>query len=103
MYSRLSSNNHDKVDGSFKSEEAWEDDNGRTLFIVPICDHRITQATRQFDMTSCDEIFGWDYSESEGRAWYGKIHDLVMSFILLNAYPEVYDYIRQYNKSYSKL
>jgi len=64
-------------------EDIWdEEDNNRSLLIIPIHNERITQATNQYHLISNNEIYGCEYSEQEGRAWYGKIHDYVMSFLL---------------------
>lgn len=64
-----------------------EDDNNRSLIIIPIHNNRITQATSQPYLTSSSEIYGLEYNE-DGREWYGKIHDYVMSFILFYNYTE---------------
>ncbi len=93
LYSWLSFNNHEAIDGTFDPEDVHRGEEGRSLVIIPICDDRITQATDEYHMTSNDEIYGWPYSENEGRHWYGQIHDMVMSLILVNSYPEVYDHI----------
>ncbi|TKC07481.1 hypothetical protein [Pedobacter frigoris] len=93
LYSWLSFNNHDIIDGTFDPEDAYRGDEGRSLVIIPICDDRITQATDEYHMTSNDEIYGWPCSESEGREWYGTIHDMIMSLILVNTFPDVYDHI----------
>jgi hypothetical protein len=82
LYSWLSINDHDKLAGDFDEEDPWEKEEDRQLFILPIYHDGTTQATKHFEMTSNDDIYGWEYSDSEGRAWYGKIHDYVMSFIL---------------------
>lgn len=92
LYSWLESNNHDKVAGSYDEEDPWLKE-GRTLLIIPICENRITQATDQFHLISNEEIYGWPYSESECRAWYGQVHDLIMSFILMGAHSEIYDQV----------
>ena len=39
-------------------------------------------------MTNNDDLYRWEYSESEGRAWYGNVLDYVMSFILFYNYEE---------------
>lgn len=118
LYSWLSANNHDKIsnkiqleslrqrikagekpppgadwDGLMKSlqeeteEEEWNEED-RTLLIIPIHNDRITQATDQYHMKGYETEYGWDYSEKEGRDWYGKIHDYVMSFILFYNFTE---------------
>ncbi len=116
LYSWLSSNNHDKISNKSKlenlqqriragekppagadwdslietwqeSEDEWDEEN-RTLIIIPIDSKRITQATGQYELISNDEIYGWEYSDQEGRAWYGKIHDYVMSFLLFYNFTE---------------
>lgn len=121
LYSWLSSNNHDKISNKSKledlqrrikagetpppgadwdsymrdlqdDEDSW-DEESRTLIIIPIHSDRITQATNQYELTSNDEIYGWEYSEREGRAWYGKIHDYVMSFILFYNFTEAETHI----------
>lgn len=79
LFSWLSFDNHDKINGTFDTHGS---NYGRELLILPIDKHRITQATNQYELTSNNEIYGWEYSESEGRAWYGKIHDYVMSFLI---------------------
>jgi hypothetical protein len=84
LYSWLSMDRHDQLAGTFDADEPWRNPEERTLLIIPNCNDRITQATDQFHMVSNDEIYGWDYSESEGRAWYGKIHDYVMSYLILD-------------------
>jgi hypothetical protein len=84
LYSWLSMDRHDQLTGTFNPDDPWRNQEERTLLIIPICDDRITQATDQFHMVSNDEIYGWEYSESEGRAWYGKIHDYVMSYLILD-------------------
>lgn len=84
LYSWLSMDRHDQLAGMFNSDEPWRNPEERILLIIPICDDRITQATDQFHMVSNDEIYGWNYSENEGRAWYGKIHDYVMSYFILD-------------------
>lgn len=73
---------------SLESEEKDGNDNDRTLIIIPIHIDRITQATKQYELISVDEIYGTEYSDREGRAWYGKIHDYVMSFLLFYNYTE---------------
>lgn len=73
---------------SLQEEEDEWDANGRTLIIIPIHKDRITQATEQYHMKGYDTEYGWDYSEKEGRDWYGKIHDYVMSFILFYNFTE---------------
>jgi hypothetical protein len=89
LYSWLSSDNHDRI---LNKEEVW-DDEGKTLIIIPIHDERITQATHQYELISHNEIYGWEYSNREGRAWYGKIHDYVMSFILFYNFTETETHI----------
>jgi hypothetical protein len=70
-------------------EDIWDnDDNNRSLIIIPIHNERITQATDQYHLISNSEIYGWEYYEQEGRAWYGKIHDFVMSFLLFYNFTE---------------
>lgn len=82
LYSWLSTNDHDKLIGDFDEEDPWERDEDRQLFILPIYQDGTTQAAKHYEMTSNDDIYGWDYSNAEGRAWYGKIHDYVMSFLI---------------------
>lgn len=82
LYSWLSINDHDKHSGDYNAEDPWEKDEDRELFILPVYQDGTTQATKRFEMTNNDEIYGWAYSSAEGRAWYGKIHDYVMSYIL---------------------
>ena len=82
LFSWLNMNDHDKLSGSYDPEMAWENDADRQLYILPIYQDGTTQATGHFEMSNNDEIYGWEYSTSEGRGWYGKIHDYVMSFIL---------------------
>jgi len=82
LYSWLSINDHEKHSGSFDTDMPWENDDDRELFILPIYQDGTTQATGRFEMTNNDEIYGWEYSTAEGRGWYGKVHDYVMSFIL---------------------
>jgi hypothetical protein len=84
LYSWLNMDKHDQLAGTFDPEDPWGNKEERTLLIVPICNERITQATDQFHVVSNNEIYGWEYSESEGRAWYGKIHDYVMSYLILD-------------------
>ena len=93
LYSWLSYNNHYSIAGTFDPEDIYRGEQGRSLLIIPICGDRITQATEQFCMTSNDEIYGWPYSENEGRHWYGQTHDMIMSLILVNSYCEIYDQI----------
>ncbi|MBI3234603.1 MAG: hypothetical protein HYZ42_11275, partial [Bacteroidetes bacterium] len=110
LYSWLSANNHDRISNKSQlenlrqriaagenppqgadweslmnnlseDEELW-DEESRTLIIIPIHNNRITQGTRQLEMIGNDEQFGDDFSSRELRAWYGKIHDYVMSFLL---------------------
>ena len=83
LYSWRSVDNHAKISGDFNEEDPWGNEKERTLLIIPFCDDRITQAANQYELTSNDEIYGWEYSAQEGRSWYGKIHDYVMSFLLL--------------------
>ncbi len=112
LFSWLSYNNHDKISNksqlenlerriksrekppqgadwnslmkTLKENDIWdkETNKNRSLLIIPVSFDRITQATNQYELTSNNEIYGWEYSESEGRAWYGKIHDYVMSFLI---------------------
>lgn len=93
LYSWLSMNEHDKLANSFDEEDPWENDEDRELLILPIFNDGTTQGTKFYEMTNPDEIYGWEYSESEGRAWYGKIHDYVMSFILFYNYTETETHI----------
>lgn len=76
LYIWLNYDNFDKRRGTF--EYSWEEDEQRELLIIPIYYNEITQATKEFEMISNSE----EYSEQEGRCWYGKIHDYVMSFII---------------------
>jgi hypothetical protein len=82
LYSWLSTNDHDKLMGDFDEQDPWDKDEDRQLFILPIYQDGTTQATKHYEMTSNDDIYGWEYSNAEGRAWYGKIHDYVMSFLI---------------------
>jgi hypothetical protein len=84
LYSWLNMDSHDQIAGTFDAEASWGNREDRMLLIIPVCDERITQATDQFHMVSNDEIYGWEYSKTEGRAWYGKIHDYVMSYLILD-------------------
>lgn len=83
LYSWLAHNEHDKLSGSFDEEDPWERDEDRTLLILPIFHDATTQATIHSELTGYDEEYKWDYSDADGRAWYGKIQDYVMSLILL--------------------
>jgi len=78
----------DRYIKELENEDEWGNDEDRELLILPIYDNGITQATNQYEMINNDELYGWDYSEQEGRSWYGKIHDYVMSFILFYNYTE---------------
>jgi|GEM_PF-3575851 len=78
---------------SLESEEKDGTDDNRNLIIIPIHIDKITQATKQYELFSHDEIYGWEYSDQEGRAWYGKIHDYVMSFLLFYNYTEAETHI----------
>lgn len=69
-------------------KEGWGNNVDRELLIMPIYNDGTTQATKQHALQSNDEIYGWEYSEQEGRSWYGKIHDYVMSFILFYNYTD---------------
>lgn len=71
-----------------KGPSEWGDDEDRMLLIIPVFDDGTTQATKQIELTSNNEVYGWEYSEKEGRSWYGKILDYVMSFILFYNYTE---------------
>lgn len=117
LYSWVSSNNHDRTlnkskfenlrqqikagekpppgaDWNSLMESLQEDDEDnygeedRTLLIIPIHNDRITQATDQYHLKGYEEEYGWEYSAKDGRAWYGKIHDYVMSFILFYNFTE---------------
>lgn len=118
LYSWLSMDEHDKISNEFtikdlkrkisegqtppagadwngllkqlenEEQEEWGNDEDRELLIIPIFNDGTTQATDKFNLGSNDEIYGWDYSEQEGRNWYGNIHDYVMSFILFYNYTE---------------
>lgn len=121
LYSWLSANNHDRISNKSQlenlqqrikagekppagadwdrliqdlqdSEDEW-DEESRTLIIIPIDSNRITQGTDQYHLISNDEIYGWEYSDQEGRAWYGKIHDYVMSFLLFYNFTEAETHI----------
>lgn len=121
LYSWLSANNHDRLSNKIKLENLqqrikagekqpagadweglmkslqedegeWEDED-RTLLIIPIHKDRITQGTDQYHMKGYENEYGWEYSEKEGRAWYGKIHDYVMSFILFYNFTEAETHI----------
>jgi hypothetical protein len=70
-----------------ESGETWGNDEDRELLILPIYHDGTTQATGQFDMINDDELYGLD-NETDGKCWYGKIHDYVMSFILFYNYTE---------------
>lgn len=80
FYTWTSFDNLQKRLGTF--EEEWGDDKGREILIIPIHNNKITQATSQYHMICNDELYGTEYSEKEGRCWYGKIHDYVMSFLI---------------------
>jgi len=82
LYSWLSINDHDKHFGDYNEEDPWEKEEDRELFILPVYQDGTTQATKRYEMTNNDELYGWAYSDTEGRAWYGKVHDYVMSYIL---------------------
>jgi hypothetical protein len=71
-----------------EGNEEWGNNEDRELLILPIYNNRTSQATKQYELINNDEIYGWDYSEQEGRSWYGKIHDYVMSFILFYNFTE---------------
>lgn len=121
LYSWISANNHDKISKKSQlknlqqriragekpppgtdwdsymqtlqdNEDEWDEEN-RTLIIIPIDSSRITQGVSEYHMTSNNEIYGWEYSDQEGRAWYGKIHDYVMSFLLFYNFTEVETHI----------
>ena len=87
MYSWISLNAHDRINENYDEEEPWDEEE-RMLLILPIFGDGTTQATRQFEMTNNDDLYRWEYSESEGRAWYGNVLDYVMSFILFYNYEE---------------
>ena len=118
LYSWLSANNHDKIrkktqlddlkkrigsgekppsgadwDALMKDlqdeEVDWED-NLRTLVIMPIHNHRLTQATESYYSIVENDCYGDDYNKSLGGGgdWYGNIFDYVMSFILFYNYTE---------------
>lgn len=118
LYSWLNMDNHDKISNEFtlndlknrislgekpphgadwdslikrleNDQEEWGNTEDRELLILPIFENGTTQATKHFELVNNDEIYGWDYDESEGRAWYGKIHDYVMSFILFYNFTEI--------------
>jgi len=80
--------NWDSLIEDLENPEEWGNDVDRELLILPIYDDGTTQATKQYEMQNNDEIYGWEYSEQEGRSWYGKIHDYVMSFILFYNYTD---------------
>lgn len=80
FYTWTSFDNLQKRLGTFEEERG--DDKGRDILIIPIHNNKITQATSQYHMICNDELYGTEYSEQEGRCWYGKIHDYVMSFII---------------------
>lgn len=80
--------NWDRLIEDLENPEEWGNDVDRELLILPIYDDGTTQATKQYEMQNNDEIYGWEYSEQEGRSWYGKIHDYVMSFILFYNYTD---------------
>lgn len=88
LFSWLSMDEHDKITGDFDENDSWNNKTDRNLLILPIFNDSTTQATRQYEMINNDDVYGWKYSESEGRAWYGKIHDYVMSFILFYNYTD---------------
>lgn len=92
LYSWRSVNEHDKITGNYDAEDPWDDED-RELLILPIFDNGTTQGTNFYEMRNPHEIYGSVYSEQEGRAWYGKIHDYVMSFILFYNYTETETHI----------
>lgn len=92
LYSWRSVNEHDKITGDYEAEDPW-DDKDRMLLILPIFDDGTTQGTKFNEMINSNETYGWDYSLQEDRAWYGKIHDYVMSFILFYNYTETETHI----------
>lgn len=89
LYSWLSWNDFDDIEGKMKDEDEDNYNDNRELFILPIYNDGTTVGSSDpLDMINNNEIYGWEYSESEGRDWYGKIHDYVMSFILFYNYTE---------------
>lgn len=92
LYSWNSINEHDKITGDFDEEDPW-DENDRELLILPIFDNGTTQGTKSYEMKSSNNSYGQEYSEQEGRAWYGKIHDYIMSFILFYNFTETETHI----------
>ena len=89
LYSWLSYNDYDKMDDNLDDEDDEEYNSNRELFIIPIYNDGTTVGSKNsFEMMNNNEIYGWEYSEAEGRSWYGKIHDYVMSFILFYNYTE---------------
>lgn len=91
LYSWCSVNEHDKITGNYDEEDPWNEED-RELLILPIFNNGTTQGAHFLEMLNSHEIYGWDYNE-QGRAWYGKIHDYVMSFILFYNYTETETHI----------
>ena len=89
LYAWLNTDEFYEMDGDVIEEgEKWEEDS-RTLFIIPIYNDGTTiGSTNSFEMFGDDELYGSENSEAEGRSWYGKIHDYVMSFILFYNYTD---------------
>lgn len=83
LYSWLAMDDHDLLNGSFDADEPWHRPEDRALLILPVCDERITQATDQRHLVSYNEEYGMPCREGDGREWYGKIHDYVMSYLIL--------------------
>lgn len=89
LYSWLSWNDYDKMDDNLDDEDDEEYNSNRELFIIPIYNDGTTVGSKNsLEMMNNNEIYGKEYSEAEGRSWYGKIHDYVMSFILFYNYTE---------------
>ena len=89
LYSWLSFNDYDQMDNNLDNENEAEFNDNRELFLIPIYNDRTTVgSSNSIEMMNNNEIYGFEYSESEGRSWYGKIHDYVMSFILFYNYTE---------------
>lgn len=70
-------------------DDIWDEETNknRELFIIPIHDYRITQATKRSELVCYSECYG-DNFDDDGREWYGQIFDYVMSFILFYNYTE---------------
>ncbi len=83
FYSWLTFDNHDRISGTYTEEDARNNDQHKDLLIIPLYKNRITQATDTYFMINNDDLYGDKYNTNH-RQWYGKIHDYVMSFLLLD-------------------